>query len=736
MTKEKKHHFWIPDDEVIEVNKELTSRSTEIDVIYSEHGSKLSSSLKNIETKIKDSKSINSLDQTDTMVFKVEVSEGNKIQYKNNDFEKLGLMINAVKNERTAIVSTTKQKFEILQRRIETYTQNGDRKTYFNSISNFEPYTGAQKNSNDLKKKLYFSDSPPESVDVQFMMIPKLSQKDKNIAVKSLIKKIETDLGHLQDSPYTLSDETMIVRAIIPSSTLSNYEDDSAIYRIEETHFFEVGITSNAQSVDKPISISKETNFDILPIVAVLDSGIEFPNNIQPLIVDRWEPNGFSGNDYSHGTKVASKVIFRHFQNTDEAANIIPRARVIDCRILDGSVPENILIKRIQDAVEMYADICSIYNLSANSSVPIEEDEMSIIGYEIDALQLKRNVQFVLSAGNHKLWHFESDISDIIDDDDSIIASPADSMLGIVVGAVCGADHKKSISEKNMIAPYSRKGPGFCGVTKPDISAYGGTIEFDGKKAITPVDQYSLVMNSNGFLVPDAGTSFSAPVISGDLAEISREIPSSNLMISKALLYHNARTLWDDDDIEEDELVLAHNLYGRGLSTVDDSKFSSPSKVTFVRTGTLNREKKERVKIYMPQILAAQPGRNVAKVTVTCLSQPPVDRTKGTEYLGAYIRASLKKSQSNGQLAHVQPKTKEGRKKWDVCHQFSKLFSKFNAGDWQIWLELFGRWEEGNNDVPYALVVTIEDMSGNLDIYNEIEAQNRYQPINQVRLRT
>jgi hypothetical protein len=186
----------------------------------------------------------------------------------------------------------------------------------------------------------------------------------------------------------------------------------------------------------------------------------------------------------------------------------------------------------------------------------------------------------------------------------------------------------------------------------------------------------------------------------------------------------------------EDELTLAHNLYGRGLSNVEESRFSSPSKVTFVRTGSLNRITKERVSIYMPPILAAQVGRNVAKVTVTCVSRPLVDRTKGTEYLGAYIRASLKKSHSDGvTLMPVQQDYREGRQKWDICHQFSKTFSKFNAGDWQVWLELFGRWDDKNDDVPYALVVTIEDVSGTLDVYSEIEALNRYRALNTIRIR-
>ena len=52
-----------------------------------------------------------------------------------------------------------------------------------------------------------------------------------------------------------------------------------------------------------------------------------------------------------------------------------------------------------------------------------------------------------------------------------------------------------------------------------------------------------------------------------------------------------------------------------------------------------------------------------------------------------------------------------------------------------MWLELFSRWDEDNVNVPYALVVTIEDASGTLDVYNEVKAQNRYQAINTLRIK-
>lgn len=85
----------------------------------------------------------------------------------------------------------------------------------------------------------------------------------------------------------------------------------------------------------------------------------------------------------------------------------------------------------------------------------------------------------------------------------------------------------------------------------------------------------------------------------------------------------------------------------------------------------------------------------------------------------------------------ANPKIKEGRKKWDTCYHFENVFSSFETGDWEIWLELFIRWEVDETlNVPYALSITIEDLTKTLDFYSEIEveAQGRFRPINTVRV--
>lgn len=50
------------------------------------------------------------------------------------------------------------------------------------------------------------------------------------------------------------------------------------------------------------------------------------------------------------------------------------------------------------------------------------------------------------------------------------------------------------------------------------------------------------------------------------------------------------------------------------------------------------------------------------QVTVTCITQPPVDKTKGAEYLGAYVNASLHARDGKDKLITNNPSESDGRK--------------------------------------------------------------------------
>lgn len=726
-----KEHFWIPDSEVTRVGKKPTARGKSYNKDFVVHGAKLGESLSSIKRAIESVEQDDSLADIDLMVFKIELPEGEKIKDKSQLFHATGLEIKAVKTERTAIVSTTKNRFSTLQRKIETYSRLGSGKTHYNAIDDFQPYIGSEKNSSSLQKLVASREIPPV-VDIQLMLLPRLDQHQYKTVMDKIAAKVSDHHGKVKDNSFYLSDNTPVLRAVIPSIALSHFENDSAIYRIEETDFFSAGVVSTSFQDLNHLELDDSTPLDTLPIVVVLDSGVSFPKGLQALVYDHWTDSTTKGGDCEHGTKVASRVAFRYISDQLPKTKVAARARIIDCNIMDGLVAVNDLIKRIQRAVATFSDFSKIFNLSVNVTHPIEGDEMSIIGYELDVLQEKYKIQFVISAGNHELWKGEDSLFSILDDDESRVAAPADSMLSIVVGSVIGNAYPGCLSDVDEIAPYSRRGPGFNGYTKPDLTAYSGCIIKHGDHAVIGPDTYSMLLNKHGMLTPDAGTSFSTPVIAGDLAELMTIVPKNDILAAKTLLYHTARPLWDEKDNNEERLIFSHNLYGNGISDLEAGRYSSPSRVIFMRTGVLSKVIKERINLYMPEQLAQRTNRGNTKVTVTCVTMPPVDRTKGTEYLGAYVRASLHKKTPNG-LPGVQPDYKEGRRKWDVCQHFSKSFTRFQPGEWQVWLELFSRWDESDEDVPYALAITIEDMLDECDVYSEIQSLNRYQAMSMVR---
>lgn len=83
---ERKEHLWIPDEEVIRLDKTLTARTTPRNISFSEHGQKLSHSLQAVKEIIDSVQADNSLSDSDLMIFKIELPDGEKIKDKKDLF--------------------------------------------------------------------------------------------------------------------------------------------------------------------------------------------------------------------------------------------------------------------------------------------------------------------------------------------------------------------------------------------------------------------------------------------------------------------------------------------------------------------------------------------------------------------------------------------------------------------------------------------------------------------------
>lgn len=747
-------HLLITEEDVETLENIKQARSKDLGLDRMEHGTKLSAGLQEIVSAYTRVQGTDSLRDEDIRLFEVVLQEGEKFSNKTlREFlEQEGMTIASVRDSRHAIVSSPKAQFDSLQQRVGNYRDNKRSNKKFQYIESFHFPDPIEKQAPSIKEMLEKEATFPLDVEIVEQLLPKGTDPQvQTRAEERLIALIKQNQGVIQSEPYKLSDGTPIVRAEIPLGKLEEISGDTIVSRVAPTGFYATS-PMYAIPAQKQMSLNPDIIIDDLPIVAVLDTGVDFPAELEPLIVEHWVPTGATPGDKKHGTNVASKVAFENLGEQLASGILTPRARIIDCNIRgfdpDAKKPDRpdiicnrTMIARIKEAVLKYKDITKIFNFSSSEENPIQGDEISILGYELDVLAIKYGIKFTISAGNHHLYRSQDSLEDILQDDDNRIASPADSMLNIAVGAIVGAEHKEGLSRQYDVAPYSRIGPGFRGFRKPDIVSYAGTMT---KTDFVPPDDYAMMIAAGGRWDFEAGTSFTAPIVAGDLAEISQSVPDRDILMSEALLYHGAEMPISEvkkKKITRDENAFYGNLYGRGIANPLVSMFSTAHRVTFLHRGTMNRKFKQHAKFLMPSVCDTKFDMSKRdkkiKVTVTCVTQPPVDKTKGAEYLGAYINASLHSRNSNDKLITKNPSESDGRKDWDTCFHFEQEFSSFHGGDWEVWLELHTRYDvEDDQEIDYALAITIEDLTQSLQLYDAVvnEAQNRFPAVQLVRL--
>src|SRR2546430_14875912 len=112
---------------------------------------------------------------------------------------------------------------------------------------------------------------------------------------------------------------------------------------------------------------------------------------------------------------------------------------------------------------------------------------------------------------------------------------PADSVLGIAVGAISHVDYPNGGPKRNEPSAFSRHGAGPNYVIKPDLVHYGGSCSTDGV-------HIAGIRSVNGAAsAENLGTSFATPLVSRTLAQIYHQItPAPKPGLARALLTHHA----------------------------------------------------------------------------------------------------------------------------------------------------------------------------------------------------
>ena len=300
-------------------------------------------------------------------------------------------------------------------------------------------------------------------------------------------------------------------------------------------------------------------------MVAVVDTGItDSISELESWVAGRESFVDPEHRNPTHGTFVAGLICWGSRLNPNLLGISDGPCGVFDFQILPNTEPsygdidfisESEFLQSLDAALRRHANRIRVWNLSLSTNEVCSLDHFSSFAEQLDDLQEKYQVSFVISAGNY-------DSPPLLDYPRSAvqlaagrITSPADSVLGITVGAISHIPYAAKGPKQDHPSAFSRHGAGPNHIIKPDLVHYGGTCSTDAAH----VAGIKSVHVSG--CAEDLGTSFSTPLVSKALAEIYHQItPTPSQVLARALLTHHARDPRNGGRVPDGE----ENFFGFG----------------------------------------------------------------------------------------------------------------------------------------------------------------------------
>ena len=497
------------------------------------------------------------------------------------------------------------------------------------------------------------------------------------------------------------------------------------------------------------------------PIVVVVDSGVsdQIPD-LESWVVGRDSQVAPPYRNTEHGTFVAGLICWGSELNPTITGIDSNPCGIFDLQMLPNNDPakgdtlallESEFLVSLEAALQENANKYKVWNLSLGTDAICSLDEFSPLAEELDNLQEKYEVSFVISAGNYDtppLLDFPRSATQL---EAGRITSPADSVLGITVGSVSHVNYKKNGPKEHHPSAFSRHGAGPNYVIKPDLVHYGGSCSTD----FAHIAGVRSVSGSGS--AENVGTSFAAPLVSRTLAQIYHQItPTPSPVLARALLTHHARDPRTNSRVPDGE----ENFFGFGLpAPVPYCLECTPYSSTLVFEDSLRPGYfLEWNDFPYPPSLHAN-GKYFGEVWMTVAFRPARGARWGTEYCETNIDAHFgvyrgQKSRDTGIVntkfvGLVPPEHKnvgilyeayqvEKLRKWaPVRTYYGDLGKNGERGErWRLKLQLLTRHgiedEEAFKPQPFSLIVTIADPEKKVRVYDEMAqiVRNRFQAEN------
>ncbi len=639
-----------------------------------------------------------------------------------------------------------------------------------------------------IKELSHFSDDREFILDIVLFNIG--SYDEIKTRMNALQNHIESAQGKFLDS--FIHSSMSVARVKITGVLLNDLLEIPFVQTIDlpPVPFLSIGdlIKTPLDDFENPIMPPSES----ATTICVIDSGVISGHPmIRPAFGDARSFPDSIGNPsdvHGHGTNIGGIALYGNVRASIESLNFSPELVLLSARVTNENNKfddEKLIVHQMDEAIRYFCNLydCRVFNISlGDPDLLYSGGKPSPWTYILDVLARELNIVIVVSAGNITNLKITDTYPTYFHSDDHRLIEPAIASNAITVGSIAENENSmfamqypndpsiRALAKLNQPSPFSRRGPGINNAIKPDVCEYGGNVTWRGDiRQIVYNDRENGVISLNREFTErlfciNHGTSFAAPKIAHLAAKILNQYPNSSANLVRALIANSATIpeafyeLFNKDSPEGRENII--NLGGYGKPDYERAVFSTDNRVTLISEDVIAYDSIHIYRIEIPEEFIYTTGNR--QVSITLAFDPPVRHTN-LDYLGIKLEFHLFRGVSEEQvkewfserpqsdntpnptsqvieridnkykcklLPGALRRNKGTLQKGIFPISVNRSLQPYSNEPFHIVVQNTGGWanKEEYPNQRYALVVTFEHLSAELQLYNILREQTRLRP--------
>jgi hypothetical protein len=412
--------------------------------------------------------------------------------------------------------------------------------------------------------------------------------------------------------------------------------------------------------------------------------------------------DGRPEDEVGHGTKVAGIALYGDLYECLQNRQFTPVVWILSAKVMyaetnpiNGQVEakydeEELLESQLEDAVRRFRKSYPNFRV-VNLSLGNEYKRMFggkrqfNLAALIDELARELQLVFVIAGGNFGDYHRKGYPGKypeyLLEETEEVkIIDPATAALGITVGSITQPYGPSLRSPSNLLfspantnypSPFTRVGPGYQRMVKPEVVEEGGNIIEDSHAAQPDIGGKLITLDPDWLrkgtlFAVDHGTSFSAPQVAHYIGRLFNKYPNYSPNLIKALLISSAQIPSERPaplseiglDAPDSNLGEVLKVYGYGKPRLERALYCTNKNVLLVKDNTIHLDTIHVYYFYLPNAFVDVPGTR--QLAVTLVYDPPVNKNR-VDYLGCSMTFRLFRDMEVDEVIAAYERTKARR---------------------------------------------------------------------------